>query len=382
MPYDTVLELNDLENNTGVITRGKGRTDADHSLGGGVFVQGVFVMNGGRIMGNSATTGGGIYVDAEGTFRMRGGKVTGNTVTGYGGGVFVRGSVEAAGTVSITDNSNINGGADNLRLAANVDLVVTGALNGSIGINKASVPVSGSPVTLTTGLGGNGMPAIFTSDNTSYNLIQNEQGDVLLAVYCLKDKTCPISKYTDTKVDGWYHDGIHFVLDSGMMSGYGEGLFGPNDSTTRAMTATILWNMAGKPKSEARISFIDVPQGKWYTEAVRWAAEVGIIVGNTDGISGELIFRPDDFVTREQLATMIYRYAKAHQVDVSIGETTSILKYDDAFSVGSWAVTAMQWTTGSGLMAGRTSTTLDPRATATRAEVATVIMRYCTKVAK
>ena len=382
VPGDAVLELYDLENNSGVITKGKGRVESGYNLGGGVFVRGTLNMYGGRIMGNSATTGGGVYTDTEGVFRMFGGKITGNTVTVGGGGVFARGAVEVSGAVNVTGNTKKDGGADNLRLAANVDLKVTGPLSGSIGINKAMVPEEGSPVSLTAGLGGHGDAAIFSSDDKTYTIILNTDGEVLLSVYCPKDKTCPISAYTDMKPTDWYHDGVHFVLESGFMNGYGNKLFGPGDPTTRAMAATIIWNMAGKPKSEGKMTFTDVKADQWYSTAVRWAAEVGVITGYTDGITGELIFRPEDNVTREQLATMIYRYAQYRKIDVSVGADTNVRSYDDSFSIGVWAKEAMQWAVGSGLMSGRTASTLDPKANATRAEVATVIMRYSTKVAK
>ncbi len=383
IPSDAVLELYDLENNSGVITRGKGRSEAGASTGGGVFVRGAFNMFGGRILGNSATSGGGVYVDSEGVFRMRGGEITSNTVsTGFGGGVFVRGTMEVSGTVKVSGNSKKNGSADNVRLAANQDIHVTGALSGSIGVNKALKPEQGSPVTVSAGLSGNGTAAIFSSDDKTYTIILTDAGEVLLSVYCPKDKTCPMSAYTDLKPTEWYHDGIHFVLQSGFMSGYSTKLFGPGDNTTRAMVATIIWNMAGKPKAEGKIHFTDVENGKWFTDAIRWAATTGIIVGYTDGITGELIFCPNDSVTREQLATMMYRYAKYKKVNVSVGESTNILSYDDSFGVSSWAVSAMQWSVGSGLMSGRTAHTLDPKANATRAEVATVVMRYATTLAK
>ena len=382
VPSDAVLELYDLENNSGVITRGKGRVESGYNLGGGVYVRGTFNMYGGRILGNSATTGGGVYIDSEGVFRLRGGQVTGNTVTGYGGGVFVGGAMEVSGDVAVSGNTKKNGEADNVRLSAIRDICVIGPLSGSIGVNKAAKPEQGAPVTITSGLSGNGGAAIFTSDEKTYTLILNDAGEVLLSVFCPKDKTCPISAYTDAKPTEWYHDGVHFVLESGYMSGYGGKLFGPNDSTTRAMAATIIWNMAGKPKSEAKISFTDVENGKWFTEAIRWAAGVGVITGYTDAVTGELIFRPDDNVTREQLAAMMYRYAQVAKVDVSAGKDTNILSYDDAFSIGSWASEALQWAVGSGLIGGRTASTLDPKANATRAEVATVIWRYATKLAK
>ena len=182
-----------------------------------------------------------------------GGEITSNAVSaGFGGGVFVRGTMEVSGTVKVSGNSKKNGSADNVRLAANQDIHVTGALSGSIGVNKALKPEQGSPVTVSAGLSGNGTAAIFSSDDKTYTIILTDAGEVLLSVYCPKDKTCPMSAYTDLKPTEWYHDGIHFVLQSGFMSGYSTKLFGPGDNTTRAMVATIIWNMAGKPKAEGK----------------------------------------------------------------------------------------------------------------------------------
>ena len=161
------------------------------------------------------------------------------------------------------------------------------------------------------------------------------------------------------------------------MSGYGNGKFAPNDSTSRAMIAQILWNMEGKPVVNYAMSYTDVDGEAWYAEAVRWATAQGIMSGY-----GHNKFGPNDDMTREQLVTIMYRYAQMKKVNVCIGEDTNILSYDDAFDVSEWAIPAMQWAVGSGLISGRTNTTLNPKDTATRAEIATIIMRYCEKNAK
>ena len=194
---------------------------------------------------------------------------------------------------------------------------------------------------------------------------------------CQKDATCPITAFTDASATAWYHDGVHFALENNIMSGYGNGKFGPGDTTSRAMMAQILWNMEGKPVVNYAMSYTDVDTDAWYAEAVRWATAQGIMSGY-----GYNKFGPNDDMTREQLVTIMYRYAQMKKVDVSIGEDTNILSYDDAFDVSEWAVPAMQWAVGAGIVNGTSASTLSPKNNASRAEIATIVMRYCVKNAK
>ena len=201
--------------------------------------------------------------------------------------------------------------------------------------------------------------------------------DEARAAVCPQDNTCPISAFTDADPTAWYHDGVHYALENGIMSGYGNGKFGPDDNTSRAMVAQILWNMEGRPVVNYAMSYTDVDSEAWYTEAVRWATSEKIMSGYGGGKFG-----PGDAMTREQLVTILYRYAKRKGVDVSVGEDTNILSYDDAFDISEWAIPAMQWAVGSGAVGGRTNTTLNSKDTATRAEIASIIMRYRTEIAK
>ncbi|MBQ9721592.1 MAG: S-layer homology domain-containing protein, partial [Oscillospiraceae bacterium] len=201
--------------------------------------------------------------------------------------------------------------------------------------------------------------------------------DAERAAACPQDSTCPISAFTDADPTAWYHDGVHYVLENGIMSGLGNGQFAPNDTTSRAMLAQILYNMEGKPAIRSGIPFEDVSESDWYAMAISWAESNGIIGGYGNGKFG-----PNDDLTREQLVTIMYRYAKDKGIDVSVGENTNILSYDDAFDVSEWAIPAMQWAVGNGLISGRTASTLNPKDKATRAEIATIIMRYCEEIAK
>ncbi|MBQ7661737.1 MAG: S-layer homology domain-containing protein [Clostridia bacterium] len=193
---------------------------------------------------------------------------------------------------------------------------------------------------------------------------------------CAKDDTCPMSAFTDLDKNAWYHDGIHFVLDNGIMSGYGKGKFAPDDTTSRAMVAQLLWNMEGKPVVNYAMNYTDVAKDAWYADAIRFATAQGLMSGYGNGKFG-----PNDAMTREQLVALMYRYAQLKNADVTIGEDTNILSYGDVQTVSEWAIPAMQWACGSGILNGIDGN-LVPAGKASRAQVATMIMRFITSIAK
>lgn len=175
--------------------------------------------------------------------------------------------------------------------------------------------------------------------------------------------------FDDVKTDGWYYKAISFVCGKNIMRGTGEKLFEPDGLLNRAMFVTILYRMESEPAASAA-RFSDVKNGEWYTKAVAWASENGIVNGISDSE-----FAPEDNITREQMAAIIYRYIKFKGEDVSVGENTNILSYDDAEDISEYAIPAFCYVGGAGIMSGRTQSTLNPTGTATRAEAATVIMR-------
>ena len=131
----------------------------------------------------------------------------------------------------------------------------------------------------------------------------------------------------------------------------------------------MLWRLEGRPDGKPSL-FEDVPAVSWYEKAVNWAAEAGVVKGITD-----MSFAPDMNVTREQLVTILYRYAQAKSMDVSVGEDTNILSWNDAFDVSEWAMPAMQWACGASVIEGRDDGTLAPQDNAARAEIAAIFMR-------
>ena len=193
---------------------------------------------------------------------------------------------------------------------------------------------------------------------------------------CPGDHTCPIWPYTDAEATAWYHDGVHYCIENGLMTGYGNGIFKPNADTTRAMITVMLWRLNGSPVVNYLLDFEDVEEGQWYTEAIRWAKSEGIATGYGNGYFGT-----NDAITREQMVTILWRYAQYKGIDVSVGENTNILSYDDAFDVAEYAIPAMQWACGAGLMQGD-GVNLTPKADATRAQAAALFQRFCENVAE
>ena len=183
--------------------------------------------------------------------------------------------------------------------------------------------------------------------------------------------------FADVAENAWYTDAVRYVYEHDLMDGIGSTTFAPDATTSRAMIATILWRMAGSPAVNGSIGFSDVADGQWYSEAIRWAASEGIVDGYGNGSFG-----PNDPITREQFAAMLWRYAASAGYDVSIGESTNILSYADATNVSEYAIPAMQWACGSGVITGISEATLVPLGEATRAQAATMLMRFCEKYVK
>ena len=189
---------------------------------------------------------------------------------------------------------------------------------------------------------------------------------------CTGGAECPAHLFTDVNTSAWYHEAVDYVLVNGLMNGYGNGLFGPNDILSRAQLCQIIYNLEGQPATTSGSAFADIADGAWYADAVTWAAENGIVGGYGGGLFG-----PEDNITREQLAAILYRYAQTKGYDVSVGEDTNILGYTDALKISEYAIPAMKWACGAGVIMGVTESALLPQGSATRAQVATMLMRFC-----
>ena len=179
--------------------------------------------------------------------------------------------------------------------------------------------------------------------------------------------------FTDVADDAWYKEAVDYVYANGLMSGTSATTFAPSTQLSRAMMVQILYNLEEQPVVTESAAFTDVAAGAWYADAVNWAAGEGIVSGYGNGRFG-----PDDLITREQMANMLYYYAQYKGYDVSAsGELSS---FTDGASTSSWAAEAVRWAVGSGLLSGKGGGVLDPQGTATRAEAASIFMRFARTV--
>lgn len=188
---------------------------------------------------------------------------------------------------------------------------------------------------------------------------------------CPRDKSCPMAMFTDLKLKNWYHDGVHFCIDNGLMNGTAADKFSPNDSASRAMIVTVLYRMEGSPKVSSDVPFTDL-KASWYKDAVIWAYENDIVKGTS-----ETKFDPNGIITREQITTILYRYAEFKGYDVS--SSASLESFPDYKNVSKWAKDAMAWANSCGLVEGVAKgdvVYLEPKGIASRAQVATILYRF------
>lgn len=190
--------------------------------------------------------------------------------------------------------------------------------------------------------------------------------------YVKADATPSETKFNDVSANDWFASAVDYVTGKGMMNGTADNTFSPKANTTRGMVVTVLYRLENQPSTSAA-SFTDVASGAYYANAVAWANANGIVSGYGSGKFG-----PNDKVTREQLAAILYRYAQYKKYDVS--GANSLDGYADAQSVSSYAVPALQWANAAGVVTGKSGSKLDPKGNAARAEVAAMLMRFCENV--
>lgn len=188
---------------------------------------------------------------------------------------------------------------------------------------------------------------------------------------CGRGPDCPAYHFTDLNLSLWYHDGIHFCVEHGLMNGTSATTFEPDTTTSRAMIAVILWRQAGSPIAEEYTDFSDVADGLWYTQAVRWASSVGVVGGYPNGSFG-----PNDPITREQMAAMLYRYAQYQGVETVTLEE-NLAGFTDADKISGYAIQPMNWAVGQGIMGGYGDGALGPQGNARRSEAAAMLQRFC-----
>lgn len=181
--------------------------------------------------------------------------------------------------------------------------------------------------------------------------------------------------FGDVKSADWFYNDVKYVYEKGMMAGTAADVFAPNTTTTRAMIVTILYRLEGSPAVTGTSAFVDVPAGQWYTDAVNWAAANQIVKGTS-----ATTFAPNDSITREQMAAILYRYAQYKGYDVT--KQADLSGYSDNGQVSAYAKDALAWANAAKLINGVTNTTLAPQGNATRAQVSAILHRFCDGVVK
>ena len=294
----------------------------------------------------------------------------------------------AIGWYKNTSTGGGGGGGGGAVAPTTYDIVIPSALANTVKADKTKA-AAGDTVTLTAAGEGtltvtdaNGKTVALTDLGSGKYTFKMPSAKVSVGFKTTADqpcdggKDCPSAPFTDVDTAKWYHLSIDYVLTHKMMNGVSSRAFAPNANLTRGMLVQILYNLEGKPKGIAAY-FSDVQADAWYAEAVGWAAANKVVTGYADGT-----FRPNAAVTREQAAAILYRYAQSKGIDVSVGENTNILSYVDVQQASEYAIPALQWAVGAGVLNGKNGGRLAPTGTATRAEIAAIMQRWCENIIK
>lgn len=275
------------------------------------------------------------------------------------------GSSSGKTTYKVTTSTVNNGGVNASPSSAEKGATITITLSPDKGYKLDKLTVTdGSGKTVST----------VKKSDTVYTFTMPASAVKVGVSYVKATETPSKTKFNDVSANDWFASAVDYVTGKGMMNGTADNTFSPKANTTRGMVVTVLYRLENQPSTSAA-SFTDVDSGAYYANAVAWANANGIVSGYGSGKFG-----PNDKVTREQLAAILYRYAQYKKYDVSVGEDTNILSYNDAQSISSYAIPAIQWACGAGVVTGKSGSKLDPKGNATRAEVAAMLMRFCENV--
>lgn len=273
------------------------------------------------------------------------------------------GSSSGKTTYKVTTSAVNNGGVNASPSTAEKGATITITLSPDKGYKLDKLTVTdGSGKTVST----------VKKSDTVYTFTMPASAVKVGVSYVKATETPSKTKFNDVSANDWFASAVDYVTGKGMMNGTAANTFSPKANTTRGMVVTVLYRLENQPSTSAA-SFTDVASGAYYANAVAWANANGIVSGYGSGKFG-----PNDKVTREQLAAILYRYAQYKKYDVS--GANSLDGYTDVQSVSSYAVPALQWANAAGVVTGKSGSKLDPKGNATRAEVAAMLMRFCENV--
>ena len=262
-------------------------------------------------------------------------------------------------TTSSVNNGGVNASPSNAEKGASI--TITLSPDKGYKLDKLTV-TDGSGKTVST----------VKKSDTVYTFTMPASAVTVGVSYAKADETPSKTTFNDVSANDWFASAVDYVTGKGMMNGTADNTFSPKANATRGMVVTVLYRLENQPSTSAA-SFTDVASGAYYANAVAWANANGIVSGYGSGKFG-----PNDKVTREQLAAILYRYAQYKKYDVS--GANSLDGYTDVQSVSSYAVPALQWANAAGVVTGKSGSKLDPKGNATRAEVAAMLMRFCENV--
>ena len=260
-------------------------------------------------------------------------------------------------TVLSADNGNVNASPSNAAKGKTITITVT--------------PDKGYELDTLTAADGSGKAVELTKKSDTTYTFTMPASSVKVSASFAKVK----QSFDDVKTGDWFAKAVDYAADQGMMNGVGNNKFAPDAATTRGMIVTVLYRLENEP-TVGSAAFTDVHDGEYYAKAVAWASANGIVNGYGNGKFG-----PNDAITREQFAAILYRYAQYKGYDVSVGESTNILSYADAQSISEYAIPALQWACGAGVMNGAGGKLL-PKDNATRAQAAQLLMNFCENAVK
>ncbi|WP_297236126.1 S-layer homology domain-containing protein [uncultured Flavonifractor sp.] len=264
-------------------------------------------------------------------------------------------------------------------------VTVSNTTNGSVSVTPANA-AQGTLVTLTvspadgyvleqlTVTDAAGKPVALSQKSVNQYTFTMPAGKVSVTASFVQESASAGVTFIDVKEGDWFYEAVQFVVSSGMMNGTGNNSFQPGINLSRSMIATILWRLEDAPTGDSA-RFTDVPNGQWYTDAVNWAAANDLVNGY-----GNSTFGPEDDITREQMAAILYRYAQFKGYDHTVQGDLS--RFADGGQTSDWAREAVVWAVDNGLLTGKGGGLLDPKGTATRAEVATILMRFVENISQ
>lgn len=284
----------------------------------------------------------------------------------------MKAATRAFNSAKAGSNSNSSGGLGGSSVKKQYTITVENTENGSVTVSQSKV-YSGNSLTITAKPNEGYEVEDIKVNGISYGAEEVVTISAVMENLKIEATFRPAwnNPFIDVTKPDWFYNNVRWAHENSIMKGTADNMFSPNTALTRAMLVTILYRAEGESEVDKLSGFEDVADDAYYAKAVAWAEANGIVKGYS-----ETQFGPDDNILREQIAAIMHRYAQYKKYDVSAGENTNILSYSDYEEISEYAIGSMQYAVGSGLIKGKSDTTLNPKDNATRAEAAAILQRF------